>query len=352
MMTSTSTPSDCEPNDYNSNSNSNNTSTTTILANPGIIDRLEQDIADYLSPFGFHLERQQQDQDDDERSGNCSKCKAVLTIPRLPYSYTKFRFNDGASTTTTETGVPIPIGTLHLHIHQESLLSTVGPLLRTFLRLSPSHISPRRLRAIIHCDHFILDALQKLHKMNSKQRCHQLNRQEELSARKMAHHIHMLVRNSMGSALCLELVVVLPCYWRRKVIMQKDVDNGDKNATDDTELSKVPISVETVQLAMQNNPDACYYPSVQLVKATTNNEEEQQPKNTSNSNSDDNHPASIHLNVDTRMCTVRHQPLIFQWLHSLTYHSQSSFNNEEGVVEECKHDDITTTDECDDKYSN
>ncbi|KAL3774520.1 hypothetical protein ACHAW5_003817 [Stephanodiscus triporus] len=32
----------------------------------------------------------------------------------------------------------------------------------------------------------------------------------ESGGERMAHHVHMLVRNSMGSALCLDLVVVLP----------------------------------------------------------------------------------------------------------------------------------------------
>lgn len=378
MMTSTSS----EPND--SGNSNNDTSVTTILTNPGIIDRLEQDIDDYLSPFGFHLERQQQhEQEDGERSGNC---RAVLTIPRLPYTYSynniitpheRMMKDGGASrssststttniiTTTTEAAegcacgpTATPIGTLHLHIHQESLLSTVGPLLRTFLRLSPSHISPRRLRAIIHCDehYFVLDALQKLAKMNAEQRCHQLNRQEEISARKMAHYIHMLVRNSMGAALCLELVVVLPCYWMRtlSVLQNGEGEEGGntinaKGATI-TSGSKVPISVETVQLEMQNNPDACYYPSVQLVEAaatTTNNKDEEQPSNRSNSDDNDDNPTSIHLDVQTRMCTVRHQPLIFQWLHSL-----SSMHNDEGV-DECKHADVhvATTTDCGDPYS-
>jgi len=305
----------------------------TTLTNPGIIDRLEQDIDDYLSPFGFSLERQiHHAQEEGVARTDSTGGRAVLTTPRLYYSYAS-NHDGGISTAAAaakagEDALPPlalaanvaieedPIGTLHLHIYHESLLSTVGPLLRTFLRLSPHSISPLRLRSVIHC-HFVLDALGKFEKMNSKQKRSQLLKQEEISAKRMAHHVHMLVRNSMGSALCLELVVILPCYWRRKIIEKQDAATTSSESTTSTRL-KVPLSVDSVVSAMRANPDACY-PSVQLVERTLKDGVDGYDDGGGGDGSRDltGGPTSIHLDVRTRMCTVRHQPLMFRWISSL-----------------------------------
>jgi len=251
----------------------------TTLTNPGIIDRLEQDITDYLSPFGFSIERQEIVDEIVVSSNNNSKCnnnnrsRAVLTSPSLP--------EDG------------PICTMHLHIHNESLIPTIGPLLRTYLRLSSPLISPIKLRCILHCN-FTLDPISKYTKMNTTQQNQVLKQQEELSAKKIIQHIHMIIRNSMGAALCIELVFVLPCYWRRRV----------DSTTDESSRLRVSISTEPVRKAMQNNLDACY-PSVQLVEQS------------SKKNMDRDNDTCLHLDVKTRMCTVRHQPLLFRWLSTL-----------------------------------
>jgi len=249
----------------------------TTLTNPGIIDRLEQDITDYLSPFGFSIERQEIDEtvslDANNKCNNNSRSRAVLTSPSLP--------DDG------------PIYTLHLHIHNESLISTIGPLLRTYLRLSSPSISPIKLRSILHCN-FTLDPIPKYTKMNTTQQNQVLKQQEELSAKKIIQYIHMIIRNSMGSALCIDLMFILPCYWNRRV----------DSTTDESSRSRVSISTESVRIAMQNNPDACY-PSVQLVEQSSEN------------NMDRDNDTCLHLDVKTRMCTVRHQPLLFRWLSTL-----------------------------------
>ena len=51
----------------------------TTLTNPGIIDRLEQDITDYLSPFGFSIERHEIDEpvSSDETTLNASTIVVV-----------------------------------------------------------------------------------------------------------------------------------------------------------------------------------------------------------------------------------------------------------------------------------
>jgi len=163
----------------------------TILTHPGIIETLEQDINDYLSPFGYSIERQEIDEkaissDSNNKCNNSSRSRAVLTSPSLP--------EDGL------------ICTLHLHIHNESLTPTIGPLLRTYLRLSSSTISPIKLLSILHCN-FTLDPISKYTKMNTTQQNQVLKHQEELSAKKIIQYIHMIIRNSMGAALCIDLRV-------------------------------------------------------------------------------------------------------------------------------------------------
>ena len=255
-------------------------SIATTLTNPGIIDRLEQDIQDYLHEFGFSIQREQRNSNHKPSAGDNDR--AVLYIPTLPSLITS---NNQAA----------PIGTLHLHIKDESLVPTIGPLLRTLLRLAVS-IPPQQLRAILHCD-FILDPLHKLSKMSTLQQRQQLEQQEEIASRRMVNAIHMLVRNSMGSALCLDVFVMLPCYWRRK--------GGDNMY----EKISVPMSTVTVKQAMENNPDAANYPSIHLVQ--------HQRMDNEVLNGSDTAPSSIELDVSTRMCTVRHQPILFRWVNQI-----------------------------------
>ncbi len=297
---------------------------TTILTNPGIIDRLEKDIADYLSSFGFSLKRHVGGESGCNNNTDV-RCNAMLVVPRCPNSYYKpstdeMFWSKGCTTkgsnAANSAAMPSlssgadPLGTLHLTIHDASLLVTVGPLLRTFLRLSPPHIHPIQLRAVIHCK-FTLDALEKIDKMSLEQRLDHLKIQKELNARRMSHHLHMLVRNSMGSALCLKLVVVMPWYWRRKLTCEEEgvIVNGGSSQYNQT---KVPISENAVQMAMRDNPDACY-PTIQLVEQCNTNGMIEDPSSNKN---DERSSAALHLHVRTRMCTVRCQPLLFRWIYS------------------------------------
>jgi len=274
--------------------NSSGAIATTTLTNPGIIDRLEQDIQDYLHEFGFRIERMTPRKDDE----------AVIFIPTIPYSYSNTISDEctEASRHNTNTDIAGPVGTLHLHIQNESLLPTVGPLLRTLLRLAV-HIPPQSLRAILYCD-FILDPLHKLSKMSTLQQREHLEQQEEIAARKMVNAVHMLVRNSMGSALCLDMVIMLPCYWRRR-------DGGDDDGTKES----LPISKFAVEQAMESNHDACY-PSIHL-EERVNSEIIFNSSNLDNTLDGDTESSSIHLGVSTRMCTVRHQPLLFRWVNQI-----------------------------------
>mmetsp|Transcript_4881 Transcript_4881/g.8330 ORF Transcript_4881/g.8330 Transcript_4881/m.8330 type:complete len:507 (-) Transcript_4881:744-2264(-) len=275
----------------------------TRMTNPGIIDRLEQDIQDYLHEFGFRIERECND-DNDVDYQTPLKDTAVIYIPTLPYSYSVNTTDEGTPTIITNTqSISGPVGTLHLHIQNESLLPTIGPLLRTLLRLAV-HIPPQSLRAILYCD-FVLDPLHKLSKMSALQQREHLEQQEEIAARKMVNAVHMLVRNSMGSALCLDVAIVLPCYWRRrKSDGGADVDEGRKS---------LPISKLAVEQAMEGNCDACY-PSIHLEERVDNEIVFSSCDNGIDSGS---YPSSIRLTVSTRMCTVRHQPLLFRWVSQI-----------------------------------
>ena len=258
----------------------------TLLTNPGIIDRLETDVADYLHPFGFRLERLSASGSSRRNGGGGGR--AAFHIPRRHLTLQ-------------------PLGTIRLRVEEERLLPTVGPLLRTCVRLSHPGMSPMRLRAIVDCDFVIGEAAVNDDDANPKRwrRVRSNGRDnndgdadngeydenaESLKAvaRRMAHHVHMLVRNSMGSALCLDLVVVLPRY-RIKERMP-------------------PLSSHSVESVMQNNPDACY-PSVRLVARAV----------LEDSDVVDCGGDGLDLTVRTRMCTVRHSPTVFRWLYSLSW---------------------------------
>jgi hypothetical protein len=221
----------------------NGTSTTDIkLTNPGIISRLKRDIADYLSPFGYRLNTQTFDVD--------GTATAVLTIPGLPASE--------------------PVKTVHIYCHDENLVPTIGPLIRTYLRLSDSNLHPGKLKAVVDCKFAI--------------RCKDATQYnaEKAAAKRMAHHIHMIIRNSMGSALCLDFVLVLPSF-------------SSENRS---------LSVHAVKSAMDNNIDTCY-PCVTLRERSLD-------KICSGVGIDE----TLYLHVKSRMCTVRHQPRLFRWLSS------------------------------------
>jgi tRNA(Leu) C34 or U34 (ribose-2'-O)-methylase TrmL len=127
------------------------------------------------------------------------------------------------------------------------------------------------------------------------------------ASRRMAHHVHMLVRNSMGSALCLDLFVILPRYRVRirDETTKMDGPHHDEEKKDDTKI--MSLSSRSVELAMQYNPDACY-PSIRMVDC----------HRTGMESFDKMDAATILvLEVRTRMCTVLHSPLVFKFLHSL-----------------------------------
>ncbi|KAL3783417.1 hypothetical protein HJC23_002844 [Cyclotella cryptica] len=237
--------------------------TKITLTNPGIISRLHQDIIDYLSPFGYLLTFSTKS----SSSNDCvNAATAVLTVPLLS--------NSG------------PIKTLHIYNHEENLIPTIGPLIRTYLRLSDAHLPPKKLRAIVDCQ-FVIHSKDKTS-----------DNLEHAVAKRMAHHIHMLIRNSMGSALCLDLVVILPGY-----------------SCENRSLSTLAITN-----AMENNSDTCY-PCVTMLERKsvdfidTSDSLKTLDNNIERCNLTQN-GNTLHLHIRSRMCTVRHQPTLFRWLYT------------------------------------
>lgn len=252
------------------NCNGDGGSTTIQLTNPGIILRLDQDIADYLSPFGYELTYPSEDDGTDVNT-------AVLTIPVL---------RDAEP----------PIKTLHIHIHDEDLVPTIGPLIRTYLRLSDAKLHPKRLRAIVDC-WFTVQCKDTA-----------VDNAEDAAAKRMAHHIHMLIRNSMGSALCLDLVVVLPFYFR--------------------ETETAHLTIPAIRTAMDNNADTCY---TNVTLRTRDSEE-----GSSDFSEFKSHTSTFHVHVNTRMCTVRHQPKLFRWLASPSSFDKSHSYNQTNEIKKAK----------------
>lgn len=178
------------------------------------------------------------------------------------------------------------------------------------------------LRAIVHCD-FIMIVDDEEDVAKSKARIQReenedtnnemdsgdyLSKSKITASRRMAHHVHMLVRNSMGSALCLDLIVILPryCVRIRDETTKMDGPHQEEEKKDDTKI--MSLSSHSVELAMQCNPDACY-PSIRMVDFNRTGMESFDKMNVA---------TTLVLEVRTRMCTVLHSPLVFKFLHSLS----------------------------------
>ena len=110
--------------------------------------------------------------------------------------------------------------------------------------------------------------------------------------------------------------------------MHDDGNGMEESAAAATAGEKVPLSLESVLSAMRGNPDACY-PSVQLVEQGENGVEDVVDNACSSSTGSS---TAIHLDVRTRMCTVRHQPLLFRWVSSLQYPTTANNGDESSVL--------------------
>lgn len=264
----------------------------TIIANPGIAERIEQDIGCFCH-YGFAFRR--------DESGN-----GILVSPLvLPHSS--------------------PFARLQITVSDVSLVASIGPFLRTLVRLCVHPIHPQSLLATV----VIKESIGSSGSSSSRRRIpvrKEVTRAEGdvSAARSVAHAIHMLIRNSMGAALFLCLKVVLP---------------GGNDADGKTVARR-----DEVLEYMQQNDDGCYeYPSVELcdhdeyipvqpTNGTSDKDSGRQPfpidlglveefkgappsiTNPLHQNCLAGYDPRCHfidLAVSTRMCTVRLTPLLY-----------------------------------------
>lgn len=227
----------------------------TCVSNPGIADRLEEDVSCFES-YGFTFQRI------DPNSGT------------LIYHQHKPFVN--------------PISIILIKVGNPSLLYSVGPFLRTLVRLCIDPIDPRSLRAVLICNHRIKDA------------------------RTMAHAIHMIIRNSMGAALFLDFNICLPMGMTKESIVQEMQRNDDGcyeypsvalhtfNSIDDILLGgSQPFEIE-IQLSKDDSVAPMARP---LARETLKGFD----------------PTKHHLSlqVQTRMCTLRLTPILWSLANKL-----------------------------------
>ena len=294
---------------------------TTCISNPGIADRLEQDVTGF-SKHGFSFQR--------HKSSNGG---GILSYRPPP------------TTTSSSTSVLPSSASLTIRVETTSknvvaLLSSIGPWLRTLVRLCVDPLSPQLLRVavvVVSVDDEVDDRL--------------------LKARSVAHGIHMLVRNSMGGALFLNnLTIVLP-----------------KN-----------LSKPSVMNWMSRNKDGCYeYPSIRLTEVQSTQTPTLlrpfeidlglvTPASSTSSLSVAPPLATMPLSpttclrgfdpsrqylamtVATRMCTVRLMPVVYHLVNTLLLeqqHSRSIFQEiEPALSQELGHSKIMVV--CLEKISN
>jgi hypothetical protein len=164
------------------------------------------------------------------------------------------------------------------------------------------------------------------------------------ASRKVAHQVHMLVRNSMGSALCMDLAIILPRYRHQnnaKTITtttttsmegkEKPRDDDSGRTEEDTMI--LPLASRSVMHAMTNNPDACY-PSVRLLERGIDDDYGNEDGVTGGLREGvDDDSMTMDVIVRTRMCTIRHTPALFRWLHSLSWPLDDADFVDDGDVE-------------------
>lgn len=270
----------------------------TVVANPGIAERLEQDIGSFEC-HGFSFRR-------DVDGGN-----GILTSPSVPRA------------------AP-PLARLQINVSDVSLVASVGPFLRTLVRLCVLPIQPQSLLAtvIIKECHGSSDSSRKqssIRRRKNNETLKTVASDADTGARSIAHAIHMLIRNSMGAALFLRLRVVLP---------QNNGGNLER-----------AIRKERVATFMEKNDDGCYvYPTVEIIdhgKYTLDSSLEILDRNSTDCESVfaidlglaeefqgappnvtnplklncldgyDPYRHTLDLAVSTRMCTVRLTPILY-----------------------------------------
>ena len=242
----------------------------TKITNPGIADRLEKDIGGF-ERYGFSFD------------------SSTRTFRAPPPPAT----SDAGGTCTCQ----VQHQHLWVTIPAPALVPSVGPFLRTLVRISDG-IDPQTLRVVVSfC-------------WSEEDVDDQEGDVDAAAAARIAHHVHMIVRNSMSAALFLtSLSILLPCN----------------------------VSVNQVRDAMDQNDDV-NYPTVSLVDrvdgqqyvddvdsacdaAATANANEGRPSPPVHIDDhvsfDDNGNVSARVLIQTRMCTVRLTPILYHLARAL-----------------------------------
>ena len=177
--------------------------TCTHIMNPGIGERLEKDTSCFES-YGFTFHRDttcSNNSNKNEQNNNNSNYHGIFHSIDDPI---------------------IPFASLYIQVSTVSLIASIGPYLRTLVRLCVHPINPRSLQAIVVIGDEDERKMTKKKKKNNNN-----NDNDDDASRSIAHAIHMLIRNSMGAALFLNLHVVLPTGTSREKVLEKMEQNDD-----------------------------------------------------------------------------------------------------------------------------
>ena len=236
----------------------------TKITNPGIADRLEKDVSGF-EQYGFSFD-------------------ATTKIFRAPPRPSQSSSTKSCSNNHQHLWVTIP---------KPALVASVGPFLRTLVRMSDA-IDPQILRVVVSfCWSEDGDGDDGI---------------TASAAARIAHHVHMIVRNSMSAALFLtSLSILLP--------------------------QNMPAS--QVRDAMRENEDV-NYPTIALLerKVEDNNYDEKLLDGNHLADAKEGRPSppvcidnyisfdgsgdvSARVLVQTRMCTVRLAPILYHLARAL-----------------------------------
>ena len=239
----------------------------TKITNPGIADRLEKDVAGF-EQYGFSFD-------------------ATTKVFRAPPPQASSRSSQSS---------PASCSNNHQHlwvtIPKPALVASVGPFLRTLVRISDG-VDPQTLRVVVSfCwsedgdgDGGIASA-----------------------AARIAHHVHMIVRNSMSAALFLtSLSILLPenmpvCQVRDAMRENEDVNYPTiallERRTEDNNCDKKLLDGNHLADAKEGlpSPPVCIDDYISF---------------------DGSGDVSARVLVQTRMCTVRLTPILYYLARAL-----------------------------------
>jgi len=293
---------------------------TTRIYNPGIADRLGQDVVGF-SRYGFefhhHHNRDPPSLNKDTKQNNsstdCDYCYGILT--------------------NTNRGLQKKNTFIRIIVANVALMSSIGPFLRALVRLCIDPIDPQSLFVLVDIDDTTTTTT---------------------TARSIAHGIHMMIRNSMGAGLFLNVSIMLPIHLSKvsllkvmasntngcyeypsiRLLERQHLDNsneGDWNVFLSDENEK-KMTLYEIDLGINITK-----PVVQIPPSTKETQfESSQPQHPPvvtkplTTHCLDGYNSSKHvltICLKTRMCTVRFTPVLY---HLANHLLKTSFQNNKG----------------------